>query len=875
LLLEKNTFRSELLQQYSQYFFVNPSKVLTPVYHILCDLWNKFISIKEEVEKKKEDTGNPLMISRFTKGMKNLLNNKVETPKEEIKVLTAPTTPITQLETFELSWFIFDIMSKSMYLYALGHNSDITSNDERFNWSKEKMFDDDKFFTTFNLFITNFVHRIIDMQSATSRRANNELAIFFRDLLSISFLPDFVKTNFRSNVISSLQLYATSFEISKASFSIKLKLDFVETLLDHENFIEMNSRLSTQNLSKFVIDILFEGMKEKSNSDRSIKILKRFLSSCDLNSKYQTKLQKNEISGMFWQLISKIIEDYSILKDLEFSSKKYLFIVIIHIIQNRDTLQLSKWYLNLPSESLEYFVKLLSNCMMITVDVIYNEKHELRKTMKLVLIKVWAQFISEINNHIFKKNDINLLEQCALFVVRFLSENKKDKKINEVILIPEFNKFLNIYQSILCNDEYKTTIWKWCLGTYLDRITFPIHKNSNNNINDIIGLEILLTPYESDLQKYTENKDLKIEIDKEENIIFDSDGVTIKGASLDKLIERLTYEKEVSLLKYKDIFFLTYRSFSNSFEVLDLLIQRFRKNEDIYNQYLSETKQIDDYMHQNLEGVQKDKSITESNKAKDDNEKIYKKIQFRVFAALQLWVKDFYDFSNLILTKLILFLDKEIHIVKDFATSLKKILVTKLTNDDSSVQVKLMFDNPPPLPIYPKSKETLNKFSTFNLLDWSEKEIARQLTIIDSNLFKRILPQECLSGAWAKTKKYILAPNIVGLTERWNLTTSWVSSTIMSEFDPKIRKTYVIKFIDIAEELFEMHNFNCLTAIIAGLQGYSINRLKKFWVLVGSEYCDKFSYFSDICSQNSSYSRMRDEMTKIAPPKIPPMGKYL
>jgi hypothetical protein len=82
-----------------------------------------------------------------------------------------------------------------------------------------------------------------------------------------------------------------------------------------------------------------------------------------------------------------------------------------------------------------------------------------------------------------------------------------------------------------------------------------------------------------------------------------------------------------------------------------------------------------------------------------------------------------------------------------------------------------------------------------------------------------------------------------------------------------------LKFKILSNFLF--YYFSGLTAIIAGLQGYSINRLKKTWTSVSNDYVDEFQRLAEICSQNSSYSKMRDEMLKKTPPLIPPMCKIL
>lgn len=65
-------------------------------------------------------------------------------------------------------------------------------------------------------------------------------------------------------------------------------------------------------------------------------------------------------------------------------------------------------------------------------------------------------------------------------------------------------------------------------------------------------------------------------------------------------------------------------------------------------------------------------------------------------------------------------------------------------------------DKPPP-PILPKNIKKL-KF-----LDIDPLEIARQLTIIESKLYNKIQPVECLDKAWSTEEGSEIAVNIKGM----------------------------------------------------------------------------------------------------------------
>jgi hypothetical protein len=208
---EKDTFRSTLLASYIQYFFTNPNKVLTPYYIKVLDLWNKFLSDEknsnvDDKNKKKDDKN--IGATFFFNLVNQNKENKENKENKDIKELNFPTTPISHLDSIELSWFLFDSISKSITLYALKHNSDITSIDDKFNWTFKKFIEDDKFYNTFSDFLITFTNKIMECESPVhTKRANFDLSMFFIDLLSVSFLHDIIKTKFRANSLKLIKNY--------------------------------------------------------------------------------------------------------------------------------------------------------------------------------------------------------------------------------------------------------------------------------------------------------------------------------------------------------------------------------------------------------------------------------------------------------------------------------------------------------------------------------------------------------------------------------------------------------------------------------------------------------------------------------------------
>ena len=53
--------------------------------------------------------------------------------------------------------------------------------------------------------------------------------------------------------------------------------------------------------------------------------------------------------------------------------------------------------------------------------------------------------------------------------------------------------------------------------------------------------------------------------------------------------------------------------------------------------------------------------------------------------------------------------------------------------------------------------------------------MARQLTIVEANLFKKVTPYEFMSQSWSGADKQVLTPNIIAISTHFNLV-NWLPS---------------------------------------------------------------------------------------------------
>jgi hypothetical protein len=98
------------------------------------------------------------------------------------------------------------------------------------------------------------------------------------------------------------------------------------------------------------------------------------------------------------------------------------------------------------------------------------------------------------------------------------------------------------------------------------------------------------------------------------------------------------------------------------------------------------------------------------------------------------------------------------------------------------------------------------------MMDIDPVEIARQLTLIEYGLYKKIMPQECLGQAWTKAAtRNEKAPHIMAMISRFNHVSRWVATEIVKVENIKRRAEVLTHVINIAvvSSTFPFFPFSC------------------------------------------------------------------
>lgn len=345
-----------------------------------------------------------------------------------------------------------------------------------------------------------------------------------------------------------------------------------------------------------------------------------------------------------------------------------------------------------------------------------------------------------------------------------------------------------------------------------------------------------------------------LRLDHEDDISWDTktQPPTVKGGSLLALVEQLTRHDKLDS-SFNNTFLLTYRSFTTARELFELLVKRF--------------------------GIQPPEGLSQPD-FEIWRERKQKLIRFRVVNIMKNWFDNFWmEDSSLDETKQLI---RDVYtFARDTVRStetpgsapLMGLLDQRLSGKEAGARRLIQNPNQPtPPPIMPKNMKKL-KF-----LDIDPIEFARQLTIIESRLYAKIKPTECLNKTWQKKIPEgapEAAPNVKALILHSNQMTNWVAEMILAQSDPKKRVVVIKHFVTVADKCRALNNFSTLTSIISALGTAPIARLKRTWDLVTQRTQTTLETMRRLMASTKNFGEYREALHASNPPCIPFFGVYL
>uniref|UniRef100_A0A2K6MLL3 SOS Ras/Rho guanine nucleotide exchange factor 2 n=1 Tax=Rhinopithecus bieti TaxID=61621 RepID=A0A2K6MLL3_RHIBE len=306
--------------------------------------------------------------------------------------------------------------------------------------------------------------------------------------------------------------------------------------------------------------------------------------------------------------------------------------------------------------------------------------------------------------------------------------------------------------------------------------------------------------------------------DSEENIVFEDNlqsrsGIPIiKGGTVVKLIERLTYHMYADP-NFVRTFLTTYRSFCKPQELLSLLIERFEIPEP--------------------EPTDADKLAIEKGEQpisadlKRFRKEYVQPVQLRILNVFRHWVEHhFYDFERdlELLERLESFISSvRGKAMKKWVESIAKIIKRKKQAQANGISHNITFESPPPAIEWHISKP--GQFETFDLMTLHPIEIARQLTLLESDLYRKVQPSELVGSVWTKEDKEINSPNLLKMIRHTTNLTLWFEKCIVEAENFEERVAVLSRIIEILQVFQDLNNFNGVLEIVSAVNSVSVYRL--------------------------------------------------
>ncbi|KAG7456860.1 hypothetical protein MATL_G00240440 [Megalops atlanticus] len=309
---------------------------------------------------------------------------------------------------------------------------------------------------------------------------------------------------------------------------------------------------------------------------------------------------------------------------------------------------------------------------------------------------------------------------------------------------------------------------------------------------------------------------------------------SIRAGTLERLVKTLLTAFEDNDLTYTSVFLYTYRTFASTQTVLELLLARYGSVE---------------------ENKREEPSPSDSRRG----------VRNALASILRAWLDhcpdDFQEPPSY----------PSLHRVLDF---LQRALpgsepLRKAQNLLEHLQDQSRVHSEPEGSIHGNSPFCLGEEEEVEIeqedfLSFDTDLVAEQLTYMDAELFRKVIPHQCLGSIWSQRDRKPTAPTIRATITQFNAVAACVVSTVLHrrQLRPHLRARIIQRWIDIAQECRIRKNFSSLRAIISALQSNPLYRLKKTWACVHKDGMQTFEELSEIFSDQNNYLTSRELLMK-------------
>ncbi|KAJ7743773.1 ras guanine nucleotide exchange factor domain-containing protein [Mycena metata] len=351
-----------------------------------------------------------------------------------------------------------------------------------------------------------------------------------------------------------------------------------------------------------------------------------------------------------------------------------------------------------------------------------------------------------------------------------------------------------------------------------------------------------------------------------EDVAYNTEGHLV-GATMDVLVEKMTPHDSIIDPAFSAVFFLTFRLFSSPIELVDTIIQR-------YNLVPPDGISAEDVqLWQQCKGIP---------------------VRLRVSNFIKIWVEIYWrpGVDDSALEPLATFTQNGLAVmfpgraqrIKDLIELRRQTAKSVISPKSERTRDPGMSINPPsatvpvgeiPRPLMTKTllaNLRAGNFVTIAITDFDPLELARQLTIMECNLYCAIQPEEVLETGQEGVKPPL---NVKAVSSLSTAITGWVAESILSEPDIKKRTQLIKFFIKVADRCTSLNNYSTPRSMLAALDSSTISRLHQTWLGLPQKNRSQLVALRRLADHSRNYHEYRSKLRNTAPPAVPFLGLYL
>ena len=158
------------------------------------------------------------------------------------------------------------------------------------------------------------------------------------------------------------------------------------------------------------------------------------------------------------------------------------------------------------------------------------------------------------------------------------------------------------------------------------------------------------------------------------------------------------------------------------------------------------------------------------------------------------------------------------------------------------------------------NNKTIYKYPYFYIFDFSDEEIARNLTLISYKMLSCININELWNNNFSKDDKYLKAPNVMKLIDRFNKLMLFILEDISSYETNKARAKLITKWANIAKRCKDLHNYNDLLIINQCFNHYLLRKMISAWKKLSKSTISLIEELNKFCTNQQCYINIRREI---------------